>query len=146
MSDEILATEEKATVKKNSKPVFKADEFVAKLDAVEKESAPKAARASKKVKKKELDKDSLGRQIMGFHILASQFLKSPIWMIDEKEASQLADAVVQVSEQYDFNFDPKVAASINLLATAAMIYAPRAFMYRKEVAKRIENAKQTSNS
>ena len=76
------------------------------------------------------DVAAMGKQLVGIHLLIVQFTGIPEMQISNDEGQMLAQSVINISEQYDLQIDGKTGAAIQLLATAAMIYGPRAFHYR----------------
>ena len=94
--------------------------------------------------KKSLDRQALKSGILFTHgsialmlhdkdtVLANKFI------IDDKEAERLADAIVLLAAEYDIKTDPKTAAWLNLIGTAAIIYAPAVMHVLSKKIVRIE--------
>lgn len=79
------------------------------------------------------DIDAMGKQLVGIHLILVQLTGIPELQIVHDEGKALAQSVVNIAEQYDLEIDGKTGAAIQLFATAAMIYGPRAFAYRARV-------------
>lgn len=96
------------------------------------EAAQKTGAASKAAKSKaekvSINANKLAGQIQGLHIIAAKFTGIPILQLDDKEAFALAESIQNLAEQYEIKINPKVAAGLQLLGTAAMIYGPRYLM------------------
>lgn len=97
--------------------------------------APKRGRPKKE--RVELDRDAVARQLLGSHMMIASMLGLPELIISEKEAQQEAEAICEFSREYDFEPDPKMMASINLIATFGLIYVPRVV----KIAARVKRAK-----
>lgn len=78
--------------------------------------------------------DSLAPQIFGAHKILSVFLKDPLFEVSEAEAKNLARAIINVSEQYAIEFDPRLVAWVQLFGVSAAIYGPRVIVYRAKKA------------
>lgn len=89
--------------------------------------------------------EALGKQLVGIHALAAMMLQLPEVQITEQEGVALGTAVVAVCEEYNLSVTGKTGAAIQLLAAAAMIYAPRAFMIkaRLDAARAAHEASQS---
>lgn len=70
--------------------------------------------------------DNLSKQIEGLHIIAASMTGLKELIITSPEATLLSNSIIQVCEEYNLSIDGKTGAAMQLLATAAMIYAPRA--------------------
>lgn len=97
--------------------------------------APKRGRPKKE--RVELDRDAVARQLLGSHMMVASMLGLPELIISAEEAKQEAEAICEFSREYDFEPDPKMMASINLIATLGLIYVPRAM----KIAARVKKAK-----
>ena len=80
-----------------------------------------------------LGQKDLAKRIYGIHIVAAQLFPEParpIVMLQEPEADQLAEAVLNVAQHYNLGqmFNSKYFALANLAITAGMIYVPRVMM------------------
>lgn len=92
------------------------------------------ARASKaKGKYTPGDLQAMAKQMVGVHMLVATMTGIPEAIISEEEGIAMASAINNIAEQYDLAIDGKTGASLQLFATAAMIYAPRALMFRKRI-------------
>lgn len=60
--------------------------------------------------------------------MAAMVTGLPELTISDTEAAGLADAVTLVGKEYGVVISGKTAVSLNLLLTAAMIYAPKAYL------------------
>jgi len=94
----------------------------------------KATTTAKKEKEAEQSAEDFAAQIMGFHLVAAKFI-GPEIAISEKESFALAKSIKELSAQYDLSINPKAAASLQLLATVAIIYGPRVVMIKTRIAK-----------
>lgn len=102
----------------------------AQINASATKEAPKAAKAKKTAAAAvDLDANKLGGQLIGLHMIIAKLTGMPFMMLSEKEGYALAESVIGVAEQYDLTINPRVAAGLQLAATAAMIYGPRAIMF-----------------
>ncbi len=70
-------------------------------------------------------KTALARQLQGLHLAAAQITQLGELMVSEAESLMLADALVNISEQYGLELTGKTGALVQLLGTAALIYLPR---------------------
>lgn len=82
-------------------------------------------RGRPKKERVELDKGAVARQLMGSHMMMASMLGLPELILTEKQADSMADALIDFSREYDWQPDPKVMASFNLIATAGFIYTPK---------------------
>jgi len=95
---------------------------------------PQANKPGRKPNKKAAPTgEALGKQLVGIHALAAMFLQIPEVQITEQEGVTLGNAVVAVCEEYNLSVSGKTGAAIQLLAAAAMIYAPRAFVIKARI-------------
>ena len=69
--------------------------------------------------------DNLSKQIEGLHIIAASMTGIKELIISTTESSMLASSIITVCDEYSLSIDGKTGAAMQLLATAAMIYAPR---------------------
>jgi|SRR6185312_4326694 len=98
--------------------------------------APKRGRPRKE--RVELDQASVSRQLYGSHMMVGTMLGMPELFLTQKEADSMAEALVGFSREYDFEPDPKLMASINLIATAGLVYVPKVIA----IAKRVKETKR----
>lgn len=68
---------------------------------------------------------NLAKQLQGIHLMAASMLKIPEIQINESEAVALAQSLQTVSMEYNLSLTGKTGATIQLMATCAMIYLPR---------------------
>jgi hypothetical protein len=68
---------------------------------------------------------SLSKQLMGLHIMAMHITGAPEMQIGENEADMLANAVINVAQEYNLSLSGKTGAAIQLFGVAAMVYLPR---------------------
>ena len=84
-----------------------------------KSRAPRQVTATKKEKLS-------ARQLTGIlyvgHSSAAQYLAKPIIAIEESEAAQIAEAIVDVMQHYDFDVSAKALAWANLAGVLATVY------------------------
>lgn len=76
-----------------------------------------------------LDAEKLGNQITGIHQMIALFTKQADLAITPQEGKMLALAIIDVSQQYAVNINPKTLAWFNLFGAAAAIYAPKAIKF-----------------
>lgn len=88
-------------------------------------AAPKKKAAAKKAYTA-ADAGLMAKQLVGLHQMVAMISGFPEAMISEGEGKVLADAIVNISEQYELAIDGKTGAMIQLLGAAAMVYVPRA--------------------
>lgn len=101
-------------------------------------AAPKRGRPAKGASKKTYTVDEigiLGKQLVGIHQMVFMMTQIPETQLSDPEGLMLAQSIVNVADQYDLEIDGKTGAAIQLLATAAMIYAPRAIAFKRRVAQ-----------
>ena len=99
-------------------------------------SAPKRGRPPKGREKKVYSADeisTLGRQLCGIHMMVAEITKIPEAAIQEPEGMMMAQAIVNMADQYDLELDGKTGAALQLFATAAMIYAPRVIHFKNRM-------------
>lgn len=99
----------------------------ATLDEVSLSGEAPARRGRPRKRSAEYDVESLTKQIKGGHFLIASVSGLPELIIDDKEAKELAEAVIIFSREYDFSPDPKIMAAIQLAATMGFVYVPRVF-------------------
>jgi len=114
--------------------------IAATADGAANKPGPKPA---KKTGGKTADPALLGKQLVGIHALAAMFTQLPELQLSEQEGEQLGAAIINVCDQYSLSVDGKTGAAIQLLAAAAMIYAPRAFMIKRRLEEQRKVAEQT---
>lgn len=108
-----------------------------------KKDTPRAAKSAASRKSyTQADMGAMAQQLQGLHMMAAATTGLGELQLSDKESIALAGAIVNISEQYDLSIDGKTGALIQLLGTAAMIYAPR-FL---SVNARIKAAKAARNS
>lgn len=104
----------------------------------EKPEAPK--KRGRKPKSKGMGEEEIGalaRQIQGIHSLAAMMTGLPELNINEFQAGMLAQSVARVSEEFGLAVTGKTGAILSLVATAAMVYAPKAM----QIAERVKQEK-----
>lgn len=104
---------------------------------------PAGEGASKRGQRKtrvELDRVAIARQLLGSHMMVASMLGLPELMLTEKEADSEAEAICDFAREYDFEPDPKIMASINLIATMGFIYVPKVM----KIAARVKQAKRAA--
>ena len=112
-------------------------------ESIPKGSATGAGTAKKKAASKTYtasDRVVMGKQLAGMHQMVAMMTGLPELAMSEEEGTMLADAIVNVAEQYDLAIDGKTGAALQLAMTAAMIYGPRALAIRA----RAQMAKQAA--
>lgn len=87
--------------------------------------------------------DTLSKTLLIVHAGLANFMKFDEMALDEQESNDLANATVNVLDQFDFEPDPRITAVMGLVTTASMIYGPRYIIYRnmkkKETTKNEES-------
>ena len=68
---------------------------------------------------------NLAKQIQGLHFIAATATGLPELQISDQEAAMLADGIAAVSREYGLSMDGKTGAALQLIAAAAIVYAPR---------------------
>lgn len=96
-------------------------------------AAKKRGRPPKRAVYSDEAKSTLARQIIGLHLIASQATGIPELALSEPEAAMLAESVAAVSVEYGLSLSGKTGALIQLIAAAAMVYAPRFGAINKRV-------------
>lgn len=81
--------------------------------------------------------ESLARVLAVLHVGIATATKTPEMVLDDQEASLLANATANVLEQFDIRPDPKIEAIIGLIMAAGSIYGPRLYLIneRKKASK-----------
>jgi len=102
-------------------------------EKVDSSSAPKTRKV-----KTSYDEGLLTQQVVGIHMMAAQFSGIPEVVITPDEGKALAKSIILVADQYELSIDGKTGAFIQLLATAAMIYAPRFMMVKHRMSQTVE--------
>jgi hypothetical protein len=72
--------------------------------------------------------ESLARVLAVLHVGIATATKTPEMVLDDSEASLLANATANVLEQFDIRPDPKIEAIIGLIMAAGSIYGPRMYL------------------
>lgn len=99
-------------------------------------SAQPKGKPGRKPKKTVMDaaaRSSLGKQIVGLHMVSAMAFSIPELVITEQEGELLANAIAAVSEEYGLSLTGKTGAALQLVGTGAMIYLPRFFAMQKRV-------------
>ncbi len=73
----------------------------------------------------EFDRDALARSLKGTHGTVAFFLGMPELMISDVEAVELAGAFADFAREFDFEPNPKILATVNLIGVAGIVYVPR---------------------
>jgi hypothetical protein len=101
---------------------------------------PKAGRPAKFGKN---EVEILAGQIEAAHKIAALVTGTQELEIATKEAEMLAGAIAEVLAQHTIVVDPKLAAYINLMSVAAMVYGPRGYaIYARKKAAYIAPSRQ----
>ena len=72
-----------------------------------------------------MEASALAKQVEGLHSLMALAMGIPELQLQPAEAEMLGGAIAQVCDEYDFSLSGKTGALLQLLAAAAMVYAPR---------------------
>ena len=65
------------------------------------------------------------------HLGIANFTNSPEMIIDKDEGNLLANATVNVLDQFDIHPDPKMQAIFGLIIASGSVYGPRIFLINK---------------
>jgi hypothetical protein len=76
------------------------------------------------------------------HLGIANVAKVPEFIIDQDESDLLANATVNVLEQFDIKPDPKVEAMFGLIVAAGTVYGPRFYMVKKRRQEEKEKEKK----
>lgn len=79
------------------------------------------------------DIDTLATQIVGYHMMLAGFMNAPIMQVNLIEARILAEAVLQVQDEFGLEIGGKAGAVLGLIAAASMVYVPRMFAYSMQM-------------
>jgi hypothetical protein len=71
--------------------------------------------------------DTLSRSLLAVHMGIAAATKTPEMSLDKEESDLLANATVNVLEQFDIRPDPKTEAIFGLIVAAGTVYGPRAY-------------------
>lgn len=82
----------------------------------------------------QLSVDSLTAVLQGIHVTIAVGLKAPEMELEDTEAKNLSQAVVNVLDQFNIVPDPKITAVVGLVMTASAIYGPRAYLISERLA------------
>lgn len=107
---------------------------------------PNEAKSGPKPRKGKVKFDSeaqgqLAKQIEGLHQLMALATGIPELQVQTAEAQMLGTAVAAVCEEYDLSLSGKTGAMLQLLAAAAMVYAPRVAVIGRRVKENQARAK-----
>lgn len=106
---------------------------------IESEKSEKKPRP-KKVKN---DPAFLAEKIKSLHDGLAAYTGFSELQLSITESTELASGLLEISKHYDVSIDPKVMAHLTFLTTAAMIYAPRAYLiYAQTKQAKVQNANQ----
>lgn len=108
------------------------------------EAKPKRA-YTKKTERVTFDSDStrkLAKQLEGIHLMIASITKLNELCISDVESMMLAQSLQTMSAEYNLSLDGKTGATIQLVATAAMIYVPRVIV----INNKIKQAQQPRNN
>lgn len=106
-----------------------------KETASESSGTPRARKTAGKAK---VDAGQMAKQIVGMHKIVFMMTgqQFPEIIISDDEGVAVATAVSAVCDQYDLRIDGKTGAFLQLFATAAMVYGPRALSIRSKLQQR----------
>lgn len=99
------------------------------------ESKPKRA-YTKKSERVTFDSDSarkLAKQLEGIHLMVASITKLNELCISDTESMMLAQSLQTMSAEYNLSLDGKTGATIQLVATCAMIYVPRVIVINNKI-------------
>lgn len=82
-----------------------------------------------------IDSANLAKQIQGVHMAAATITGLRELVISEGESIMLAESLCAVSREYGLAISGKTGATIQLIAAAAMIYAPRFIVINERIKK-----------
>jgi hypothetical protein len=86
----------------------------------------------------EYDRESIAKQLKGTHYIAGMAFGLPEFFLEDKEALELAEALIGFAREFDLEPDGKVMAALNLIAVSGFIYVPKAI----HAAQRIQKMKR----
>lgn len=66
--------------------------------------------------------------------------------LEEKEADTLAAATSELMATFDFTPDPRFQAVAGFVSVSAMIYGPRAYLYRRHLEKKKGERKEAQTN
>lgn len=69
------------------------------------------------------------------HVGIATIGKAPEMELSKDESDLLANATVNVLQEFDIRPDPKTEAVFGLIVACGTVYGPRAFLYRKRKAE-----------
>lgn len=87
--------------------------------------------------------ESLSRTLLMLHVGLASVSKAPEFEIDKAESDMLANATVNVLQEFDIRPDPKAEAIFGLIVACGTVYGPRVFLMRQ---RKAEESKQKSIS
>lgn len=87
--------------------------------------------------------NTLSQTLLIMHQGLANFMKFEDMALSEDESKALAQATVNVMEQFDFAPDPRFTAVAGLVTTASMIYGPRYIVYKAMKKAEKNKAKET---
>ena len=88
---------------------------------------------------------NLAKQIQGLHFIAATATGLPELQISDQEAAMLADGIAAVSREYGLSMDGKTGAALQLIAAAAIVYAPRFKSINNRAKQAANQATETQN-
>ena len=106
-------------------------------------SAPKAKPAKTDTARAAIATEMLAAQFQILNTGIAYLTRFDDFKLEDDEAQSMAEATANVMAQFDYVPDPKVAAILGLVTTSSMIYGPRLYLYRKEIAKRTADKRES---
>lgn len=134
-----LPTEATAKKRGRGRPPKAAD---ASGTATAEPKKPTAKRKAKVVV--EVDETALAKQIEGLHKVVALMSGLPELALDSLESSMLATSVAAVQREFGMAVSSKTTALIGLVATAGIVYVPRAAAIGQRV--RVQKARQQAEA
>lgn len=104
-------------------------------------SPAKKGRGRPPKKSAPLDTGELAKQVQGLHHLAALATGIPEFVLQPQEAEMLAQGISAVCDEYGLSLSGKTGAAVQLLAAAAMVYAPRVAI----IGARIKQNREAAN-
>ena len=110
---------------------------------------PGATKARPGPKKRKFGGESieiLAKQLEGIHQMAAMMMGEPIVILSTAEAVMLATAVVGIAEEYGVVLTGKMAATLQLLGVAGIIYVPRFIEIQRKHSRNPPNTVENEHS
>lgn len=90
--------------------------------------------------------DLLAKQLAGIHNMAAMIMGEPVMILSETESVMLATALVGIAEEYGVMLTGKMAATLQLLGVAGMVYVPRFIDIQRKHARNPPNTVENGHN